>query len=180
MKSARLLSCCLHSRPFIGGAAGERRLRIPSETRFQRGRVLPWRDRRSSCLAASSSVQTRPGISEEHADAEPGAYLPCCFAANFITNKKLQGSKCALILAERTHSVILDVSNMKCGGCSASVKRILLSKPGVQSAAVNLLTESAVVQLAGGNDHAIVRDATEGLTAKVCCRQLRAVHLSNS
>eukprot|EP00891_Asterochloris_glomerata_P000481 jgi/Astpho2/481/Aster-03526 len=36
---------------------------------------------------------------------------------------------------------------MKCGGCSASVKRILEGQPGVQAAAVNLLTESAVVRV---------------------------------
>eukprot|EP00775_Hariotina_reticulata_P002843 gene2843-3136_t len=34
---------------------------------------------------------------------------------------------------------------MKCGGCSAAVKNILLKQPGVQTAAVNLLTETAAV-----------------------------------
>ena len=49
--------------------------------------------------------------------------------------------------ASATQTVMLDVSGMKCGGCSASVKRILLSNEGVQHAAVNLLTETAVVKL---------------------------------
>ena len=49
--------------------------------------------------------------------------------------------------AQATETVMLDVSGMKCGGCSASVKRILLSNEGVQHAAVNLLTETAVVKL---------------------------------
>ena len=40
---------------------------------------------------------------------------------------------------------MLDVRGMKCGGCSAAVRRILLADPAVESAAVNLLTESAVV-----------------------------------
>ena len=49
--------------------------------------------------------------------------------------------------ASAIETVMLDVSGMKCGGCSASVKRILLSNEGVQHAAVNLLTETAVVKL---------------------------------
>jgi hypothetical protein len=42
-------------------------------------------------------------------------------------------------------TVVLDVGGMKCGGCSAAVKSMLLKHPGVQGAAVNLLTESAAV-----------------------------------
>jgi Cu2+-exporting ATPase len=34
---------------------------------------------------------------------------------------------------------------MKCGGCSAAVKRILSNQPGVVNAAVNLLTETAAI-----------------------------------
>ncbi|XP_042061598.1 copper-transporting ATPase PAA1, chloroplastic-like [Salvia splendens] len=41
--------------------------------------------------------------------------------------------------------IILDVGGMTCGGCSASVKRILESQPQVSSASVNLTTETAVV-----------------------------------
>ncbi|KAK3123724.1 hypothetical protein QOZ80_8AG0635110 [Eleusine coracana subsp. coracana] len=41
--------------------------------------------------------------------------------------------------------IILDVGGMSCGGCAASVKRILESEPLVQSATVNLATEMAVV-----------------------------------
>lgn len=41
--------------------------------------------------------------------------------------------------------MVLDVGGMKCGGCSAAVKNILLKQPGVQTAAVNLLTETAAV-----------------------------------
>lgn len=42
--------------------------------------------------------------------------------------------------------VVLDVGGMKCGGCSAAVKRMLLSRPEVETAAVNLLTETAAVR----------------------------------
>ncbi|KAK4801500.1 hypothetical protein SAY86_021987 [Trapa natans] len=41
--------------------------------------------------------------------------------------------------------IILDVRGMTCGGCAASVKRILESQPQVYSASVNLTTETAIV-----------------------------------
>ncbi|PKA58045.1 Copper-transporting ATPase PAA1, chloroplastic [Apostasia shenzhenica] len=41
--------------------------------------------------------------------------------------------------------IILDVGGMSCGGCAASVKRILESQPQVSSANVNLATETAVI-----------------------------------
>ena len=43
--------------------------------------------------------------------------------------------------------VLLDVEGMKCGGCSATVKRILQQQPGVSSASVNLLTKIAALQV---------------------------------
>ncbi|GLI71442.1 hypothetical protein VaNZ11_016656, partial [Volvox africanus] len=46
-------------------------------------------------------------------------------------------------------TVLLEVGDMKCGGCSAAVKRMLLTRPEVAAAAVNLLTETAVVQVRG-------------------------------
>ncbi|KAI4342086.1 hypothetical protein MLD38_026744 [Melastoma candidum] len=41
--------------------------------------------------------------------------------------------------------IILDVGGMSCGGCAASVKRILESQPQVSTASVNLTTETAVI-----------------------------------
>uniref|UniRef100_A0A5B7C100 HMA domain-containing protein n=1 Tax=Davidia involucrata TaxID=16924 RepID=A0A5B7C100_DAVIN len=41
--------------------------------------------------------------------------------------------------------IIIDVGGMTCGGCAASVKRILESQPQVSSASVNLTTETAIV-----------------------------------
>ncbi|GAB4853227.1 Polyamine N-acetyltransferase 1 [Ancistrocladus abbreviatus] len=41
--------------------------------------------------------------------------------------------------------IILDVGGMTCGGCAASVKRILEGQPQVSSATVNLTTETAIV-----------------------------------
>lgn len=51
-----------------------------------------------------------------------------------------------------TETLVLNVDGMKCGGCSAAVKRILLQQPGVVGAAVNLLTDTAVVQLSKNED----------------------------
>lgn len=87
-------------------------------------------------------------------------------------------------------AVILEVGGMKCGGCSAAVKRILLQQPGVLGAAVNLLTETAVVQVAagdatagtaqqqggsssGGSSRSVVEQAAEALTSKGFPAKLR-------
>lgn len=72
---------------------------------------------------------------------------------------------------------MLDVRGMKCGGCSAAVRRILLADPAVESAAVNLLTESAVVRLpslAAAARHACSKRAGAWVnlaTASVCILQ---------
>ena len=68
--------------------------------------------------------------------------------------------------ADALETVVLDVRNMKCGGCTASVKRILLASPGVEKAAVNLLTECAVVKLHPGQSSPGA--AAELLTSKAC------------
>jgi copper chaperone CopZ len=46
-------------------------------------------------------------------------------------------------------TVLLDVSGMKCAGCSAAVTRVLCAHPSVARAAVNLVTETAAVTLRG-------------------------------
>jgi Cu2+-exporting ATPase len=43
--------------------------------------------------------------------------------------------------------VLLDVSGMMCGGCAARVRAILAADARVETAAVNLLAESAAVRL---------------------------------
>lgn len=71
--------------------------------------------------------------------------------------------------------VLLNVANMKCGGCSAAVKRILLQQPGVVGAAVNLLTETAVVQLeaSAADADAAAQQAAAALSTKGFPAQLR-------
>jgi len=51
--------------------------------------------------------------------------------------------------ASTSETAVLNVGGMSCAGCSAAVKRILAKQPGVASAAVNLLTETAVVRFSG-------------------------------
>lgn len=73
------------------------------------------------------------------------------------------------------NSVILTVENMKCGGCSAAVKRILMQQPGVSNAAVNLLTETAVIQVMPGmSTEDIVSNAASTLTSKGFTANLRS------
>jgi len=81
---------------------------------------------------------------------------------------------------EPVDTVVLDVRGMKCGGCSAAVRRILVADPAVEAAAVNLLTESAVVRMRRpphADPHAeLGQAAAEMLTARVrptaACRSL--------
>lgn len=57
-----------------------------------------------------------------------------------------QGLQPAFGAPPELQTAVLDVGNMKCGGCSAAVKRMLMAQPNIEVAAVNLLTESAAIQ----------------------------------
>ncbi|XP_068636857.1 copper-transporting ATPase PAA1, chloroplastic [Aristolochia californica] len=59
--------------------------------------------------------------------------------------KKTLAAEADDLSASSPDVLILDVGGMTCGGCSASVKRILESQPQVSSASVNLAMETAVV-----------------------------------
>lgn len=62
---------------------------------------------------------------------------------------------------------VLDVGGMKCGGCSAAVKRMLSQQDYVLSAGVNLVTNSAAVGVpAGPNAAALAEQAAATLTSK--------------
>ena len=50
----------------------------------------------------------------------------------------------------RPQALLLDVQEMMCGGCAASVKNMLLSHARVQTASVTLVTETAAVVLEDG------------------------------
>lgn len=84
----------------------------------------------------------------------------CCSAASAVSAEP----RCA---DDATEAILLDVSGMKCGGCSAAVKRILLGNPEIESAAVNLLTESAVFKVPASLD----KDALGELAANLLTKQ---------
>ncbi|XP_072060365.1 copper-transporting ATPase PAA1, chloroplastic-like [Arachis hypogaea] len=58
---------------------------------------------------------------------------------------KLVGDATQEVSALSPDVIILDVSGMTCGGCAATIKRILESQPQVSSASVNLTIETAIV-----------------------------------
>ncbi|XP_068643794.1 copper-transporting ATPase PAA1, chloroplastic-like [Aristolochia californica] len=59
--------------------------------------------------------------------------------------KKTLAAEADDLSASSPDVIILDVGGMTCGGCSASVKRILESQPQLSSASVILATETALV-----------------------------------
>lgn len=62
--------------------------------------------------------------------------------------------------------LVMDVTKMMCGGCSASVKKILLQHPRVEEASVNLITGTAVVKLAQGSTSLDEDDVVAAVSAK--------------
>ncbi|KAK4853487.1 hypothetical protein QYF36_009926 [Acer negundo] len=67
-------------------------------------------------------------------------------------------------------TVLLDVSGMMCGGCVARVKSVLSSDERVESAVVNMLTETAAVKLKAevvAESEEIMRNAAESLAMKL-------------
>jgi len=62
--------------------------------------------------------------------------------------------------------VVLDVTKMMCGGCSAAVKNILSKHPSVEDASVNLVTASAVVAMSPKATQADIDAVVEAVTSK--------------
>ena len=95
------------------------------------------------------------------------------------SNKESVGVHARAEAGEEWEGVLLDVGGMKCGGCSAAVKRILAQRPEVASLAVNLLTESALVQVKPGvaaERAQLAQDFADTLTAKVPGLALLSFH----
>lgn len=69
--------------------------------------------------------------------------------------------------AAETSVILLDVGGMKCGGCTAGVKRRLLERPEVHSAAVNLVTGSAVVSVSASAAPSLAADLGQHITSQV-------------
>lgn len=62
--------------------------------------------------------------------------------------------------------LVMDVTKMMCGGCSASVKKILLQHPKVDEASVNLVTGTAVVTLIPGSSEGDIDDIIDTVSSK--------------
>ncbi|KAG1665414.1 hypothetical protein FOA52_005756 [Chlamydomonas sp. UWO 241] len=117
------------------------------------GRPLSW--------AAQASVVDAP-----QAEAPPSAGAPPPLGSPFPNGGpgNQPGSQ---------NQVLLDVSGMKCGACSAAVKRMLMARPDVGSAAVNLVTGTAAVRFSaadggdsGGDHQQAVAEVAAMLTKK--------------
>ncbi len=67
-------------------------------------------------------------------------------------------------LTPGTESVLLELDGMKCGGCVQTVERTLLEQPNVLTASVNLVTRTALIDLA--DSRASLEPIFQALSAK--------------
>ena len=58
--------------------------------------------------------------------------------------------------------IVLKIEGMTCGGCKASVERLLAAQPGVRHAAVDLAAGRATVTAEDGVAAQALTDAVEG------------------
>lgn len=58
--------------------------------------------------------------------------------------------------------IVLKIDGMTCGGCKASVERLLAAQPGVKAAAVDLAAGRATVTVEAGVAAQALADAVEG------------------
>ena len=58
--------------------------------------------------------------------------------------------------------IVLKIDGMTCGGCRASVERLLAAQPGVRKASVDLAEGRAVVAADDGVAAQALADAVEG------------------
>jgi len=58
--------------------------------------------------------------------------------------------------------IVLKIEGMTCGGCKASVERLLAAQPGVRSAIVDLAAGRATVAAEDGVAAQALADAVEG------------------
>ena len=74
-------------------------------------------------------------------------------ASSAATDEALAvGDPSAPSSSQSPETMLFIVEGMRCGGCSAAVSKVLNADPGVARAAVNLVTETAALELAPGVD----------------------------
>lgn len=79
----------------------------------------------------------------------------------------------------KDNTVILDVEKMKCGGCSAAVKKVLEQQDKVIQASVNLITGSAVINIKDGSTKEDVEQIINAVNQKGFPTSLRRENSGN-
>ena len=134
----------------------------------------------SRAFIGQTGITPRPSMFQSFSRVEPASRLLASSTAVQERSTVENQDVVVTVLKPKTYSAVLEVSGMKCGGCSAAVKRILLQQPGVEGAAVNLLTDTAVIQIKGGDDEdreSIIGSAAQMLTSKGFSARLRGAEL---
>ncbi|XP_010447228.1 PREDICTED: copper-transporting ATPase PAA1, chloroplastic-like isoform X1 [Camelina sativa] len=145
-----LLARCSPAVRRLGGFHGSRLTSSNSALRSLGAAVLPVIRRRLQCLS-SSSPSFRSISSGGGGGAGFGGYNGGSGGGggggseSGDSKSKLGAAASDGVSLPSSDIIILDVGGMTCGGCSASVKKILESQPQVASASVNLTTETAIV-----------------------------------
>ncbi|KAL4360689.1 hypothetical protein GQ457_04G003930 [Hibiscus cannabinus] len=137
--SSPLIARCIHSRLFVHS----RGVRVtPLSSRYYSS---PFR---RSCVASSAAYlgTAGGGVFGGGDGSDSGGGGGGEGGTGGGDSKAKLGARAADELSALSPEVIiLDVGGMTCGGCAASVKRILENQPQVSSASVNLTTETAIV-----------------------------------
>eukprot|EP00240_Pyramimonas_obovata_P000485 CAMPEP_0118924204 /NCGR_PEP_ID=MMETSP1169-20130426/2446_1 /TAXON_ID=36882 /ORGANISM="Pyramimonas obovata, Strain CCMP722" /LENGTH=598 /DNA_ID=CAMNT_0006865295 /DNA_START=246 /DNA_END=2038 /DNA_ORIENTATION=+ len=71
--------------------------------------------------------------------------LPCWATSRMVASVATVEKEETTTTSAKSEMVLLDVTGMKCAGCSGAVQRVLDAQPELASASVNLLTNSAAV-----------------------------------
>ena len=94
----------------------------------------------SSSKQKQPSLQPSAAVAASAASSANGSQMPA-------SQQKQQQVSDALQQTASAQVALLDVEGMNCGGCSAAVQRVLEGTPGVDSAAVNLVTGAAMLRV---------------------------------
>jgi len=143
-----LLARCSPSVRRLGGFHGSRFTSSNSALRSLGAAVLPVIRHRLECLSSSSpsfrSISSGGGSGFGGYNGGSGGGGGGGSESG-DSKSKLGANASDGVSVPSSDIIILDVGGMTCGGCSASVKKILESQPQVASASVNLTTETAIV-----------------------------------
>ena len=70
-----------------------------------------------------------------------------------MSMQNLNWSLSSPIIKPEYESVLLDVEGMKCGGCLRAVEKTLLDQENVESASVNLVQRTALIEIKNKNEN---------------------------